>query len=272
MKKLVMMLVTASLLIWVAPRVWASPITSSDPTPNAMSVPSPSAAAEPSPNTPEQDKLAKAKAEEEKGDLDRIYRKYDSAVSHYSAALRLNRKDAAVYNKIGIAELKLHENRSARKHFAQALKLDPRNFAVLNNLGAVAYIDKKFKASVDYFKQALALDETSASTHLNLAEAWMGMGEVERAMTEYTRALELDADVISSNQDGIQARITTPEQRARVYYVIAKSYVRRGNLEQALEFLRLAKEGHYPDLAKVYTDKEFAPLWNDPRLAKIVKR
>jgi tetratricopeptide (TPR) repeat protein len=271
-KKLVMMLVTASLLLWAAPRGWASPITSSDPTPNAMPAPSPSAAAEPSPNTPEQDKLAKAKAEEEKGDLDRIHRNYDSAVSHYYAALRINRKDAALYNKIGIAELKLHENGSARKHFSQALKLDPRNFAVLNNLGAVAYIDKKYKNAVNYFKQALALDEMSASSHLNLAEAWMGMGEIDRAMTEYARALELDADIISSSQDGVQARITTPEQRARVSYVIAKSYARRGNLEQALEYLRRAKEGRYPDLAKVYTDKEFAPLWNDPRLAKIIKR
>jgi pentatricopeptide repeat protein len=264
MRKLTMMLVAASLLVWAAPRGWTAPIPNSDPTPNAT--------LDPTPNTQEQDQFAKAKAEEEKGDLDRVHRNYASAVSHYYTALRINRKDASLYNKIGISEIKLHENRSARKHFALALKYDPRNFAALNNLGAVAYIDKKYKAAISYFKQALALDETSASTHLNLAEAWMGSGDVERAMTEYARALELDADIISSNQDGVQARITTPEQRARIYYVIAKSYVRRGNIEQALEYLRRAKEGCYPDLAKVYIDKEFAPLWNDPRLAKIIKR
>jgi tetratricopeptide (TPR) repeat protein len=250
MKKLAMMLVAASLLVCAAPRGWA----------------------ESSPDQQAQDKFAKAKAEEEKGDLDRIHRNYASAVSHYSTALRTNRQDASLYNKIGIAELKMNEYRAARKHFNQALKYDPRNFAALNNLGAAYYIDKKYKPAVGYFKQALALDETSAATHLNLAEAWMGLQEIDRAMTEYTRALELDADILNSAQDGVQARISTPEQRARVSYLIAKAYAKRGNLEGALEYLRRAKEGRYPDLSKVYSDQEFAALWKDPRLAKIIKR
>jgi pentatricopeptide repeat protein len=53
--------------------------------------------------------------------------------------------------------------------------------------------------------------------------------------------------------------------------MIAKSYAKRGNLEGALDFLRQAKEQHYRDLANVYTDPAFAPLWKDPRLATIVK-
>jgi hypothetical protein len=48
--------------------------------------------------------------------------------------------------------------------------------------------------------------------------------------------------------------------------------MKRGNIEQALEYLLRAKEDHFPDLHKVYTDPEFTPLWQDPRLAKIVKR
>jgi pentatricopeptide repeat protein len=248
MKKLAMMLVAAGLLVCAAPRGWTDP------------------------NTPAQDKLAKAQADEEKGDLARVHKNYALAVSCYYSALRTDRQDSMLYDKLGIAELQLHETRSARKHFNQALKYDPRNFAALNNLGAVAYVDRKYKPAIGYFKQALALDESSAATHLNLAEAWMGLGEVDRAMTEYTRALELDADIISSSQDGIQARISTPEQRARVSYLIAKSYAKRGNFEEALEYLRRAKEGRFPDLAKVYTDQEFAPLWKDPRLAKIIKR
>jgi hypothetical protein len=91
-------------------------------------------------------------------------------------------------------------------------------------------------------------------------------------MTEYARALELNADILSSSQDGVIAQVRTPEQRARISFLIAKSYMKRGNIEGALEYLRRAKEGRYPDLAKVYTDPVFTPLWNDPRLAKIVKR
>ena len=98
------------------------------------------------------------------------------------------------------------------------------------------------------------------------------MGEVDRAMTEYGRALELDADILAESQNGISAQITTPEQRARVSYLIAKAYAKRGNLDGALEYLTRAKNGRYSDLANVYKDQEFAVLWPDPRLAKIVKR
>ena len=100
----------------------------------------------------------------------------------------------------------------------------------------------------------------------------MGLGEADYAMTEYARALELDADVLSTSTEGITAQYTTPEQRARISFLIAKSYVKRGNLDGALEYLRRAKEGYYPDLASVYKDPVFTPLWTDPRLAKIVKR
>ncbi|MDR3724915.1 MAG: tetratricopeptide repeat protein [Terracidiphilus sp.] len=250
MKSLATMLLAAALLACTAPLGWSEP--------NAkQSIP---------------DKLAAANAEEEKGDLNRAHKDYWGALGHYLAAARVNRQDALLYNKLGICELKLNSRKDARKYFSLALKYDPHNASVLNNLGAVAYMDKKYKAAANYFKQALALNELSASTHLNLAEAWLGMGEVDRAMVEYTRALELDADILTSRTDGVQAQIATPEQRARVSYLLAKAYAKRGNADGALEYLGRAKEGHYPDLAKVYTDPEFALLWKDPRLAKIVKR
>jgi tetratricopeptide (TPR) repeat protein len=250
MKRLVTMLVTAGLLVGAATQGLA------DPDPNATG----------------QDKLSSARIAVEKGDLARVHKDYELAIAYYRTALRTDRQNAQVYNKMGISELQLHENSAARKHFVQALKYDPKNFAALNNLGTVAYLDKKYKSAVNYLKLALALNEASASAHLNLAEAWMGLGEVDRAMTEYARALELDADVLTSNPSGIQAQVITPEQRARVSFLIAKAYAKRGNLEGALEYLRRAKDGRYADMAKVYTDQEFAALWQDPRLAKIVKR
>jgi tetratricopeptide (TPR) repeat protein len=248
MRKLVMLLVATSLLICAAPYGRTD-----------------------IPKSAKKDKLEAAKTAEMKGDLARVHEKYEDAVNYYLAALRVNR-NAVLYNKVGIVELQLGQRGYARKYFVQALKLDPQFISAVNNLGAVALLDKKYKQAVDYLKQALAKDESSAPTHVNLAEAWMGLGETDRAMTEYARALELDADVLSSSQDGVIAQVRTPEQRARIAFLIAKSYMKRGNIEGALEYLRRAKEMRYPDLAKVYTDPDFTALWQDPRLAKIVKR
>jgi tetratricopeptide (TPR) repeat protein len=98
------------------------------------------------------------------------------------------------------------------------------------------------------------------------------MGKTDRAMTEYTRALELDADVLSYSQDGFQAQVSTPQQRAVISFLIARAYAKRGNLDGALDYLRRARDNFFPEMSRVYTDKDFSALWQDPRLEKIVKR
>ena len=211
--------------------------------------------------------------DELRGDVARAREDYMAAANWYFAALHLDKRNPVLYNKLGIAELKLGDMSMARRQFAEAVKRNPDYVDALNNLGAVYCLQRKYKSAVHYLKEALALDETKAATHLNLAEAWMGQGQGERAMTEYARALELDADILkSSSSEGVFAQIATPEQRARVSYLIAKAYMKRGNVEGALDYLRRAKEEHYRDLASVYKDAEFAPLWQDPRLATIIRR
>lgn len=221
---------------------------------------------------PKPDALQIAKSAEMKGDLERIHNNFFLAISYYQQALHADPRNPAVLNKLGIAELKIGDRGPARKHFSQALKYDPRNISALNNLGAVSYLDKKYKNAVKYLKQALELDESSAPAHLNLAEAWMGLNQIDRAMTEYARALELDADILSDSATGVSARVSTPEQRARVNFLIAKAYAKRGNIDGALEYLKRARDGRFPEMGRVYKDQEFAMLWTDPRLEKIVKR
>jgi Flp pilus assembly protein TadD len=231
-----------------------------------------SAASESAADIPSTDKTTPAKTAEQKGDVARSRNDYVTAAYYYQRAVRIDPQNSNLWNKLAVSEFKLGNKSPARKHFNQAVKCDPGNAIALNNLGALFLTEKKYNPAVRYLKQALALDETNATAHLNIAEAWMGLGDVERAMTEYTRALELDADILKSAQNGIVAQVSTPEQRARLDYLIAKAYARRGNLEGALEYLRRAKEGRYPDLAKVYTDQEFAALWQDPRLSSVIKR
>lgn len=207
-----------------------------------------------------------------RGDLARIHEEYGTAVGYYRMALKIEPRNAVLYNKLGIAFLQLRNHKEARKAFTRSIKLDPHYVNALNNLGAVDCLDKKYNPAIRYLKQALALDETNASAHLNMAEAWVGLGQMDRAMLEYARALELDADILSSTPEGVLVRVGTPEQRARVDFLIAKAYAKRGNLEGALEYLTRAKENRFAELSKVYEDATFKALWGDPRLQKIVKR
>ena len=210
---------------------------------------------------------------EMRGDLARIRGEYFRSIDYYRSAVRLDPKNSALYNKLGISELKADMLRAAKSDFAKSSKLDPKFAAPLNNLGAVACMEKKYSAATKYLKQALALNETDAPLHVNLGEAWLGLGQLDRALAEYTRALELDGDIFSENRSGgTTAKLQTPQQRATASYLIARMYAKRGNLDGALEQLRRAKQDHYPSMANVYKDAEFAALWNDPRLNQIVSR
>ncbi len=218
------------------------------------------------------DKMTEVRAEVAKGDQAQQKREFDSAAYHYENALRYDRQNAEIINKLGIAQLRMNDYKQARKNFTRALKYNPQLATAMNNLGVVDVLEKKYTPAIIVLKQSLALDEENPHTHVNLAEAWLGMGDVGRAMTEYTRALELDADVLSAGTEGTQAQVYTPEQRARIDYLIAKLYIQRNNPAGALDYLGRAKELNYRDLHDVYNDQAFAPLWNDPRLIKIVKR
>ena len=251
MRTLILMMATAGLLAGAATNSWA----------HAAADQSKAAAAQQT-----------AKNYEFKGDVARARDDNASAAAWYGAATRYDKNNAALYNKLGIAQLKSGNMNGARKAFGDAVRRDPTLVDALNNLGAVDCLQRRYKPAVRYLKRALALDETKAAAHLNLAEAWMGQKQLERAMTEYARALELDADILSSSdKEGVFAQITTPEQQALIQFLIAKAYAKRGNLEGALDYLKRAKESHYRQIASVYTDPVFAALWKDPRLTAIVK-
>ncbi len=134
-------------------------------------------------------KLETAAAAEQKGDIARARNDYLMAVSYYQRAVRAGAPNSELYTKLGIAQFQLGNRGAARKSFLEAVKIDPRNADALNNVGALLCVDKKYKPALHYLKQALEIDEANAAYHVNIGEAWAGLGQIDRAMTEYARAL-----------------------------------------------------------------------------------
>ena len=208
---------------------------------------------------------------EKAGDAAKQQKDYVQAIKHFQAALRKDKNNARLYNKLGLAELQNNDMRNARLDFERAAKRDPQSADAVNNLGAVYYFNKKYGSATKYFKKAVALEETRGTFHVNLGAAWFGQGKMDRALTEYTRALELDPDVFQqNNRAGIAAQIPTLEERAKYSYMLAKIYARRGDVDNCLQCLRRAKEEGYHNLAAVYKEEDFSKVWQDSRLHEVV--
>jgi tetratricopeptide (TPR) repeat protein len=208
---------------------------------------------------------------EKAGDTCRAQKNFEQAIQYFREAVRRDKKNAKFYNKLGLAELKNNDLASARSDFEKASKINKKYGDAFNNLGAVYFVQNNFGQAVKYFKKAVALEETRAAFHVNLGAAWYSQKKMERAINEYTRALQLDPLALeSSSRAGITAQVSSPEERAQFYYMLAKIQAKRGDMQECLACLKKAKENGYRNLANVYKDEEFSQLRNDARLIEIV--
>jgi tetratricopeptide (TPR) repeat protein len=208
---------------------------------------------------------------EKAGDEARTQKDYVKAVDYFEAAIRKDRKNAVLYNKLGLSELRKDEFKAARMDFEKAAKLNPKYAEAINNIGATEYIKKNYGNAAKYFKKAVALDEGHATYHINLGAAWFSQKKMDRAIAEYIRAIEIDPEAFRhDNRTGIAAQIASPEERAQYSYLLAKAYAKRGDLEGCLQCLRKAKEDGYRNLTNVYRDEEFSRLRDNPKMQEVV--
>jgi tetratricopeptide (TPR) repeat protein len=215
------------------------------------------------------DPNASATQLEAQGDTLRAEKGYLDAMDFYHAALKKASTQAAksqIWNKIGITELQTGHFPEAKKGFEHAIKADSQFAEPHNNLGVVYYEVKKYDKAIKNYEKAITLKEASASFHSNLGTAYFAKQEFDRATVEYGRALQLDPTIFQhKSQIGIAAQMSSPEDRAHYFYVLAGMYAKAGMLDQAFLYLRHAMEDGYKNIDDVYKDNEFAGLRNDPR-------
>ena len=215
---------------------------------------------------------ASAQELESAGDEQRSKKAYNDAIEYYHLAMR-KADSAQLHNKTGIAHLQLCQLKAAEKEFNGAIKMNRDYAEALNNLGVVFYMRKKYDKAIKEYEKALKLSETSASFHSNLGMAYFEKKAFDRATAELLRALELDPQIFERQSlGGIEARMASPEDRARYAYTLARIYAGRGLYDRSLEYLKKAVEEGYPQIKDVYKDEAFAGLRKDPRFAVVMAK
>jgi tetratricopeptide (TPR) repeat protein len=208
---------------------------------------------------------------ESRGDTLRAEKSYLDALDYYRAALAKEPKSARLYNKIGINELQMARFGDARKDFERAIKCDRLFADAHNNLGVIFYLQKKYGPSIKRYEDAIKLRDDSGSFYSNLGAAYFSKKDYVKASLAYNRALQLDPDIFErSSHTGVLAQMSSPGDRARFYYVLAKLYAKSGVTDRSLQYLRRALEEGYKGIDDVYKDSEFAGLRKDPRFTELM--
>lgn len=105
--------------------------------------------------------------------------------------LKIDEKNAAAYNRLGILYAKQKEYRDAIDCFeiASSIEATPSS---LHNLGLIYYETENYEKASVAFEQALKLEDNSAARHVAYAKVQEKLGNVKLMFQELGKAAELE--------------------------------------------------------------------------------
>jgi superkiller protein 3 len=129
--------------------------------------------------------------------------------------LKIDEKNAAAYNRLGILYAKQREYKDAIDCFEIASSIEP-SASSLHNLGLIYYETENYQKAATAFEQALKLEDNLAARHIAYAKVQEKLGNDKLMLAELEKAAELEPN---------------PE----TYRLLANALESRGMTEEAAE-------------------------------------
>ena len=127
--------------------------------------------------------------------------------------LKMDQKNAAAYNRLGILYAKQKEYKDAIDCFEIASSIEP-TASSLHNLGLIYLETENYQNAAAAFEQALKLEDGLAARHIAYAKVHEKLGNDKIVLAELERAAELEPNKES-------------------FMLLHKAYESRGMIEQA---------------------------------------
>ncbi len=135
--------------------------------------------------------------------------------------LKLDQKNVAAYNRLGILYAKQKEYKDAIDCFEIASSLDD-SATTLHNLGLIYYETENYEKATLAFEQALKLENDIAARHVAYAKVQEKLGNIKLAVAELNEAIKL-------------------EPNKETYRLLYKTYLENNMIEEATELKKKFK-------------------------------
>jgi tetratricopeptide (TPR) repeat protein len=209
---------------------------------------------------------------EELADLMMARKEFREAVLAYKKLTEQYPKSAVIYNKMGIAFHKENDYTSALRSYERAVKLDPTYADAQNNIGVIWYNKKKFGRAIRAYQKAIKMRSDLAVSYSNLGYAYFADKKYEESIGAFQQALKLDPGVLDprTGRTGSTVQDRSVEDRAKFYFLLAKSLAEAGNFERSMIYLRKAKDEGYKSMTDVQTDPAFSSMLKLPGMQEVL--
>ena len=141
-------------------------------------------------------KMQELKKTVARADRHRSKGEYFSAEFEYGNALKVDEENIKANFGLGLTYLDRGDTAKASDIFQRLVKLDAafetEHKHLFNDFGINLRKNEMFDQAVTYYQRALELSQEDENLHYNMARAYFGTGNYEKAVTHLTKALELN--------------------------------------------------------------------------------
>jgi tetratricopeptide (TPR) repeat protein len=216
-----------------------------------------------------QEEILRASRAANEGDAAFDRKETYTALIKYLEAVRLNPNSEYVYNRMGIAYSQLKFYAEAIGAFRRAVALNPKYPYPYNNLGSVYFAQKSYKKSEKYFKKAISLKEDEASFYMNLGSLYLERKKRDQALAAWRKSLALDPDIFSKRSAAsLSSNSSSLMERC---YFLASFFALSGNVDSAIENLKLAITNGFTDIQAIQKDRDFDLIRQEERFIEFLK-
>jgi serine/threonine-protein kinase len=173
---------------------------------------------------------------------------FPKALQAYQQVAIFNPDIAAGYENVGNMYLQQGKYKESVPYYQKALHVEPY-FSTYSNLGTSYFFLKQYSSAVEMFEKAVELNPNNTFMRVNLADAYRGAGEQDKARAAYQQAVAV----------GFKELQTNPKN-AEVMTQMALSYAKIGNSAEAENFIRQARAIDNNNVSYIYDDAQIEAL------------
>ncbi len=182
-------------------------------------------------------------------------KKYDSAISYFEEAIKLNPNFSEAYNNLGNTKKRVGKIDEAISCFEKAIQLKENNIEAYFNLANIYKENKNFYELIKIYEKILSFNQKDIKTLYNLGSAYLFLGDISKGKYYFEKIIKINKkhvpsyrnyvsvtkitkkDEIFKKLEHLDEDVLSHDEKILFYDALSKGYFDQDNDKLAFKYL-----------------------------------